>query len=101
MSYTHVRFAKPRYEVTVADAVVPCCNTEHAAAVLSNLGGPRLTEDRIYNMVRSDSCTAPPTGMAVRKLTAAERATRPAFRVTRTVELAAGPAPKVSEGILG
>ena len=87
--FTHVRTAPPRYEVRNAGdgSAIPCTNTQHVTHVLHGLGVPLLSTDRIYTMVRyPERQRSLPAGLTVHKLTAEERATRPSFKITRTVE---------------
>eukprot|EP01045_Picozoa_sp_COSAG04_P029218 COSAG04_NODE_4746_length_1914_cov_0.737741_2_plen_124_part_00 len=86
--FSHTRRAPPRYEIRRPDdAAVPCANVEHVAAALLGLGGPLLSPSRVFAIVRGGGRAASlPAGVAVHKLTVAERAARPAFLVTRTIE---------------
>ena len=88
--FSSTRRAPPRYEIRRPDgADMPCANAEHVAAALHGLGGPQLSPSRVFAIVRGGGRAASmPAGLSVHKLTASERAARPAFLVTRTIETA-------------
>ena len=80
--FTASRQAPPRYEVRAPGCTaVPCGNATHAATALSDKIGERVTMQQVYRLCRGDApkalTSAMPAGVAVAKLTDAERATRP------------------------
>lgn len=94
-AYVHTRTTAPRYEIRGAPSgAVPCTNVPHVVAELQRLGATDLSDAQVYAMVRNGgaatrAATRLPGTLTVHKLTERERIERPAFRVTRTVELAA------------
>ena len=95
-TYTHTRTTAPRYEIRGGPTgAVPCANVPHVAVTLKNLGVPLLSDAQVYSMVRAGGAATRaaarlPGNLSVHRLSESERRKRPAFRVTRTVELADG-----------
>ena len=88
--FTVSRQAPPRYEVRLPGrAAIPCGNATHAATALSGAIGGHVTMQQVYRLCRGERpqglAAAMPAGVAVAKLTTAERATRAPLTYVRSV----------------